>query len=214
MKTFFATLFIFAVILFFSNKTPQLNMIKIKPTQNLQTAYFASGCFWCTEFIFENIKGVTSVVSGYAGGHTKNPTYESNNTGKTGHAEAISITYNPNIVSFSELVTIYFSSQNPTQINGQGNDIGSQYRSILFYKNETEKKIIQAKKNILAKQLNATIAAEVKKFDEFWIAENYHQNYVKLNPDNPYVKGVSVPRFNEFKKTCPLNLKKTEVIIK
>ncbi|SFD16195.1 peptide-methionine (S)-S-oxide reductase MsrA [Algibacter pectinivorans] len=166
-------------------------------------AYFASGCFWCVEAIYESVKGVEESISGYSGGHTKNPTYASSNTGKTGHAEAVEIIYDPNIVSFETLVDVYFASQNVTQVNGQGNDRGSQYRSILFYQNEAQKQIILKKKEALAKKLNVTIAAEVYPFQKFWLAEDYHQNYEKLHPNHPYIKNVSVPRLNRFKSKFP-----------
>ena len=114
-------------------------------------AYFASGCFWCVEAIYESVKGVDESISGYSGGHTKSPTYASSNTGKTGHAEAVEVIYDPNVVSFATLVDVYFASQNPTQVNGQGPDRGSQYRSIIFYQNDEQKKIILEKKEALAK---------------------------------------------------------------
>lgn len=167
---------------------------------NLKKAYFASGCFWCAEAILESVTGVEEVINGYSGGHTQKPTYESSNTGRTGHAEAIEVIYNPEKVSFETLIAVYFGSQNPTQVNGQGPDRGSQYRSIIFYQNEKQKKIILEKKEALAKQLNSKIAAEVMKFEQFWIAENYHQNYERLHPNNSYIQGVSIPRLKKFKK--------------
>ncbi|GGG41572.1 peptide-methionine (S)-S-oxide reductase MsrA [Bizionia arctica] len=166
-------------------------------------AYFASGCFWCVEAIYESVNGVEEVISGYAGGHTKNPTYASSNTGQTGHAEAVEVIYNPKIVSFATLVDVYFGSQNPIQVNGQGPDKGSQYRSIIFYQNVEQKQIIDSKKNALAKELNAPVAAEVYPFQKFWKAEDYHQNYEKLHPENPYIQNVSIPRLNKFKAKFP-----------
>ena len=178
------------------------------PLQNGKArAYFASGCFWCVEAVYESVKGVDEVISGYSGGHTSNPTYEDSNTGRTGHAEAVEVIYDPNVVSFSTLVDVYFASQNPTQVNGQGPDHGSQYRSIIFYQNDKQKQIILEKKEALAKTLNAKIAAEVYPFQKFWKAEDYHQNYVKLNPNKMYVRGVSIPRLNEFKQKMPEVLK-------
>lgn len=172
-------------------------------TEGMVTAHFASGCFWCVEAVYEHVKGVQDVVSGYSGGHTKNPTYESSNTGKTGHAEAIKVTYDPSVVSFASLVDVYFGSQNPTQVNGQGPDRGSQYRSIIFYQNAEEKAIIEEKKAALAKELNSNIAAEVMAFEKFWMAEDYHQDYERLHPNNSYIRNVSIPRFNKFKKNFP-----------
>ena len=178
------------------------------PIKNGKTrAYFASGCFWCVEAIYESVKGVDEVISGYAGGHTKNPTYEASNTGKTGHAEAVEVIYDPKIVSFETLVDVYFGSQNPTQVNGQGNDKGSQYRSIIFYQNESQKQIILKKKDALSKTLSATIAAEVYPFQKFWKAEAYHQNYERLHPENSYIQNVSIPRLNKFKAKFPQLLK-------
>ncbi|MCH4553684.1 peptide-methionine (S)-S-oxide reductase MsrA [Aestuariibaculum lutulentum] len=183
------------------------NPVEVPLKNGKARAYFASGCFWCVEAIYESIKGVDEVISGYSGGHTKNPTYEASNTGKTGHAESVEVIYDPNIVSFSTLVDVYFGSQNVTQVNGQGNDIGSQYRSIIFYQNEEQKAIILKKKEVLAKKLNAKIAAEVYPFQKFWKAEDYHQNYERLHPNNPYVRNVSIPRLNRFKAKFPELLK-------
>jgi peptide-methionine (S)-S-oxide reductase len=173
-------------------------------------AYFASGCFWCVEAIYESVKGVDEVISGYSGGFTENPTYELSNTGKTGHAEAVEVIYDPEIVSFESLVDVYFGSQNPTQVNGQGPDNGSQYRSIIFYQNDEQKKIIEVKKEALAKELDATIAAEVYPFQKFWAAEDYHQNYERLHPNQGYIRNVSIPRLNRFKAKFPDILKEDQ----
>ena len=173
-------------------------------------AYFASGCFWCVEAIYESVEGVEESISGYSGGWTKNPTYEASNTGRTGHAEAVEIIYNPNVVSFATLVDVYFASQNPTQVNGQGPDRGSQYRSIIFYQNDDQKQTIEEKKAALAKALDAKIAAEVYPFQKFWIAEDYHQNYERLHPNQRYIQGVSIPRLRRFQARMPEVLKKSE----
>ncbi|MGB1210042.1 MAG: peptide-methionine (S)-S-oxide reductase MsrA [Lacinutrix venerupis] len=181
--------------------------IEVPLKNGMAKAYFASGCFWCVEAIYESVKGVEESISGYAGGHTKNPTYEASNTGRTGHAEAVEIIYNLDIVSFSTLVDVYFASQNPTQVNGQGPDRGSQYRSIIFYQNQEQKQIIETKKAALSKKLGTTIAAEVYPFQKFWIAEDYHQNYEKLHPNNSYIKNVSIPRLKRFQAKMPEVLK-------
>ncbi len=176
-------------------------VIYINPDK-LTRAYFASGCFWCVEAIYEHTKGVSEVISGYSGGHTKNPTYESSNTGQTGHAEAVEVVYDSSIISFKELVDIYYGTQNIEQVNGQGNDIGSQYRSIIFYSDANEKAIIEAKiAELKAKGLKP--AAELTKFKKFWIAEDYHQDYERLHPNQSYIRAVSVPRLNRFKKNFP-----------
>ena len=176
----------------------------IPKKEGLSRAYFASGCFWCVEAIYESVKGVEESVSGYSGGHTENPTYESSNTGKTGHAEAVEIFYDASVVSFETLVDVYFGSQNITQVNGQGNDRGSQYRSIVFYQNDEEKAIIDKKIAALNKALAPEkVAAEVKEFQMFWVAEDYHQNYEKLHPNHGYIKAVSVPRLKRFQAKFP-----------
>ncbi len=173
------------------------------PSQNgMQRAYFASGCFWCVEEIYEGVKGVNESISGYSGGHTKNPTYEDSNTGKTGHAEANEVVYDPQVVSFKTLVDVYFASQNIEQLNGQGPDNGSQYRSILFYQNDNEKKIIEAKIAALTQE-GFKVAAEVKPFIKFWRAEDYHQDYAQLHPSQAYIRGVSIPRFKKFAAKMP-----------
>ncbi|WP_179343880.1 peptide-methionine (S)-S-oxide reductase MsrA [Winogradskyella ursingii] len=181
--------------------------VEVSMQNGMAKAYFASGCFWCVEAIYESVKGVEESISGYAGGHTKNPTYESSNTGRTGHAEAVEVIYNPDIVSFATLVDVYFGSQDPTQVNGQGPDRGSQYRSIIFYQNDEQKKIIEEKKAALANKLGEEVAAEVYPFQKFWEAEAYHQNYEKRNPNQGYIRNVSVPRLNRFKAKFPELLK-------
>ncbi len=179
------------------------------PIENgLAKAYFASGCFWCVEAVYESVKGVKESISGYSGGFTDNPTYALSNTGATGHAEAVEIIYDPNVVSFATLVDVYFGSQDPTQVNGQGPDRGSQYRSIIFYQNDKQKKIILEKKEALAKKLDATIAAEVYPFQKFWVGEDYHQNFERLNPNHPYIRNVSIPRLKRFQAKFPELLKK------
>ncbi|KFB00413.1 peptide methionine sulfoxide reductase [Mangrovimonas yunxiaonensis] len=179
------------------------------PLQNGKArAYFASGCFWCVEAIYESVIGVDEAISGYSGGHTKNPTYESSNTGQTGHAEAVEVIYDPNIVSYANLIDVYFSTQDPTQINGQGPDWGSQYRSIIFYQNDEQKQIAEAKKAEWAKKIGGHIAAEIMPFQKFWEAEAYHQNYEKRNPNNPYIQNVSKKRLDKLYQSCPLLVKK------
>lgn len=173
-------------------------------------AYFASGCFWCVEAVYESVKGVDEVISGYSGGFTKNPTYEESNTGRTGHAEAVEVIYDPSVISFASLVDVYFGSQNPTQFNGQGPDRGPQYRSIIFFQNDEQKKIITEKKAALAKKLGKKVAAEIYPFQKFWVAEAYHQNYEKLHPNQPYIRKVSIPRLNRFKAKFPELLKKKD----
>lgn len=178
------------------------------PSSDAKVAYFASGCFWCVEAIFESVKGVEEAVSGYAGGETNNPTYQSIGTGKTGHAETVAVYYNPNIVSFETLVTVFFGSHNPTTVNGQHPDYGTQYRSIAFYDTLAEKQIIEDTIAKLNNEVyNGKIATEVIKHTKFYKAEEYHQDFERRNPNQGYVKAVSIPRLNRFKKKFPELLK-------
>lgn len=178
--------------------------------QQYETAYFASGCFWCVEAIFESVKGVKEAVSGYSGGSEDNPTYEEVSYGKTTHAEAVEVYYDPKEVSFFELVQVFFGSHDPTTLNRQGPDRGPQYRSIAFYKNEKQKQIIEAYIKALdeSKVYDQPIVTEIEPFTTFWIAEDYHQDYEKKHPNNPYITNVSVPRLNRFKQNFPKYLKK------
>jgi peptide-methionine (S)-S-oxide reductase len=197
-----------------TDRTLQEKMQQSKPVEvplenGLARAYFASGCFWCVEASYESVKGVKEAVSGYSGGHTENPTYEASNTGTTGHAEAVEIIYDPKVVKFATLVDVYFASQDVTQVNGQGGDRGSQYRSIIFYQNEEQKKIIEEKIAVINKKIQPEeVAAEVYPFQKFWLAEAYHQDFEKNNPENPYIQRVSIPRVEKFQKKLPDVLKK------
>ena len=175
-----------------------------------KTAYFASGCFWCVEAIFESVKGVKEVYSGYSGGSEKNPTYEEVSYGRTHHAEAVEVHYAPKVISFTQLVQVFFCSHDPTSLNRQGPDRGAQYRSIAFYKNDKQKKIIQdyiAKLEAENVYGDRSIVTEVKPFEKFYIAEEYHQDYERRNPNNSYIKNVSVPRLNRFKENFKSYLK-------
>lgn len=181
------------------------------PTQDTKVAYFASGCFWCVEAIFESVKGVEEAVSGYAGGTSDNPTYQSIGTGRTGHAETVAVYYNPAAVSFETLVTVFFGSHNPTTRNGQHPDYGTQYRSIAFYETTAERKIIEDKIAQLNKDVyHGKIVTEVTKHTKFYVAEEYHQDFEKRNPNQGYVKAVSIPRLNRFKAKFPELLKEGE----
>ena len=187
-----------------SNWSPQ----KITQT-NYAKAYFASGCFWCVEAIYESVKGVIEVYSGYAGGITKNPNYYQIGTGRTGHAEAVEVIYDPNLITYATLVQVFFGSHDPTTPNRQGPDYGSQYRSIAFYKTQEEKNIIEKYIKILedGNYFQKKIITEIKFLEKFYYAEQYHQDYEKNNPDNPYVKNVSIPRLRKFQKKYPELLK-------
>jgi peptide-methionine (S)-S-oxide reductase len=176
----------------------------------LDTAYFASGCFWCTEAIFESLRGVKDAVSGYAGGQTKNPTYEQVCTHTTGHAESVMVLYDPQMIPYSTLLKVYFASCDPTQVEGQGPDHGSPYRSVIFYRNQEEDKAATAYKEVLNKsgKYSRPIAVAIEAYTNFYKAEDYHQGYEKLHPDNPYVQNVSIPRIHNMQKQFPELLKK------
>lgn len=170
----------------------------------LQTAYFASGCFWCVEGVYEAVEGVAEAESGYAGGSKVDPTYTEVCSGLTGHAETIKVYYDSTTVSFSELVDVFFNSHDPSTLNQQGPDKGTQYRSIAFYENQQEKEIIEEKiLTLLTEKVYGTITTEVKALDTFYVAEDYHQNFVERNQKHPYVNSVSKPRINKFKEKMP-----------
>jgi peptide-methionine (S)-S-oxide reductase len=177
---------------------------------NYETAYFASGCFWCVEAIFESVKGVKEVISGYAGGKASTANYQLVSAGRTDHAEAVEVYYDPKVVSYETLVKVFFGSHDPTTLNRQGPDAGRQYRSAIFYKNPKEKKIVDTyiKKLIDEKVFRGTITTEVVPFKAFYDAEDYHQDYEANNPNNPYIRGVSIPRLKRFQKKFPELLKK------
>jgi peptide-methionine (S)-S-oxide reductase len=175
--------------------------------ESTKTAYFASGCFWCTEAIFELIVGVKSAESGYTGGKTVKPTYEQVCSGKTGHAEAIKVVYYPASVSYEKLVRAFFESHDPSTLNQQGPDKGTQYRSAIFYQNDTEKQqALSCIKVLKEKKTFKAITTEVVPFSVFYPAEYYHQDYEKKNPNNGYIQGVSKPRMAAFKKKTKLLL--------
>ena len=190
-----------------------INQKKINDTEvllqkNNKEAYFASGCFWCVEAIFESLKGVEEVYSGYSGGVTINPSYREVMSGNTGHAETVEIVYNPKIIDFKTLVKVFFESHDPTTKDSQGPDFGSQYRSIAFYNNENEKEIIKSYIEDLNKNVfENKIVTEIIKFQKFYYAETYHQDFEKKNPNNLYINKVSIPRINNFKNKMESLLK-------
>ncbi len=189
--------------------TPTTKAEETVDLTKLKKAYFASGCFWCVEAVFESVQGVHEAVSGYSGGTESNPTYQQVGAGETSHAEAVEVHYNPEIVSYETLVKVYYGSHNPTTVDGQAPDFGRQYRSMILYNNEEEKKIAEDYKATLeaSNEFGAPIVTEIVAFTKFWKAEDYHQNYERLNPNNSYVRGVSIPRLNRFKAKYPNLLK-------
>lgn len=177
-----------------------LGMAK-KSSATEAVAYFGEGCFWHSEIVFQSLAGVRDAVSGYAGGKTKSPDYEAVTTGQTGHAETVQVFYDPTRISYQTLVEAFFASQDPTQLNRQGNDEGTQYRSVAFYQNAKEKAVIETeiKKLTAAKKFAGKIVTQVVPFSTFYPAEGYHQEYIYNHPGNSYVKNVSIPDFLKFK---------------
>ncbi len=176
-----------------------------------ETATFANGCFWCTEAIFEQLDGVISATSGYTDGHTENPTYKEVCTGETGHAECLQIVYDPQKVSFDELLEVFWETHDPTTLNRQGNDVGTQYRSGIYYHNAEQKEKAEKYKAELDKSgaFDNPIVTEIKAFSKFYPAENYHQEYFENNENNnPYCKIVIRPKVDKFRKVFKDKLKK------
>ena len=180
---------------------------------NLQTATLAGGCFWCLEAVYDEIKGVHSVESGYAGGHVDNPSYRAVCNGDTGHAEVIQVHFDPGVVSYRDLLNVFFAIHDPTTLNRQGADVGTQYRSAIFYHDEEQKKVAEE----LIRDLNAQqiwdqpIVTQVEKLDKFYVAEDYHQEYFARNPYQPYCMAVVAPKVSKFRKHFLELLKKQPV---
>lgn len=172
-----------------------------KKEKTLEKATFGGGCFWCTEAVFQRVKGVEKVVSGYTGGKTKNPTYEEVCTGTTGHAEVIQIEFDPSVVSFAKLLEIHWKTHDPTTLNRQGYDEGTQYRSAIFYENEEQKKTAEEYKAKLNKEVyDGKIVTEITPLSVFYPAEGYHQNYFNLNTTKGYCRAVIIPKLKKFEE--------------
>ncbi|MCA6079228.1 peptide-methionine (S)-S-oxide reductase MsrA [Fulvivirga sedimenti] len=190
----------------YANPTPVLTAAQ---QERLDTVYFASGCFWCTEAVFERVQGVYDVVSGYSGGDKKNPTYEQVGAGLTNYAEAVRVVYDSDQISYVELLEIFFASHDPTTLNRQGPDVGKQYRSAIFYRTDSEKSLATTMKEKLNKsgKYRNPIVTEITRFKSFYEAEDYHQNYYEIHPENPYVQSVSKPKVEKFMKEFKEKLK-------
>ena len=166
-----------------------------------QTAYFASGCFWCVEAIYESVDGVVEAESGYSGGKVVNPSYEAVCTGKTGHAETVKIYYDSTKVSYQDLVNVFFQSHDPTTLNKQGPDSGTQYRSAIFYQSAAEKEIaVNVIDSLLKNAVFPKITTEITQFEKFYVAEKYHQNFKSCNPNHPYIQNVTNSRMKKFEE--------------
>ena len=182
---------------------------KIRMSNNIETATIANGCFWCTEAIFQRLNGIETVISGYSGGTTKNPSYKEISTGRTGHAEVIQLKFNPSIITFQEILEVFFSTHDPTTLNRQGGDIGTQYRSAIFYHSEEQKQVAEQFIKVLteATVFKNPIVTEVTKFNIFYNAEAYHQNYYNNNKTQGYCTAVINPKLEKFIKKYKAKLK-------
>ncbi len=187
------TIIILFALLTFTNSTM---------AQKLETATLAGGCFWCTEAVYKELKGVSGIKPGYSGGHVKNPSYREVCNGTTGHAEVIQITFDPAVVSFSEILEVFFMTHDPTTLNRQGNDVGTQYRSAIFYHNEEQKQTAEKVIRLFEQEkvYDKPIVTEVTAFDKFYVAEDYHFNYFARNKNQPYCQYVVAPKVEKFKK--------------
>lgn len=201
------------LMLYAQHKEMSLNTIQNKETmKNPDTATFGEGCFWCTEAIFQRLKGVEKVVSGYAGGHIENPSYRQVCTGTTGHAEVCQILFDPEIISYKELLEVFWKTHDPTTLNRQGNDMGTQYRSVIFYHNEEQKKLAETYKEKLNKSdaFDNPVITEITAFTDFYPAEDYHQDYFNLNSGKPYCSLVIEPKLEKFEKVFHDKIKRAQ----
>lgn len=192
-----------------SNKENRVNDKSNVNMEGMEVATFGTGCFWCTEAVMESLDGVKSVISGYEGGHVSDPTYKAVCTGETGHAECVEVVFDPKVISFTDLLEAFFRSHDPTSLNRQGNDVGTQYRSVVFYHNEEQKKATELAKSELDKSgaYDKPIVTEITAAQKFYPAEDYHQDYFANNPDQGYCAFVIAPKLDKFKKVFRDKLK-------
>ena len=202
MKKLFLLLILATSSLFAQSQTPKQS--------NLETITLAGGCYWCVEAVYENLLGVQSAISGYAGGKNANPTYEDVSTGRSGYAEVVKITYDKNVTNLDEIFKVFFTVHDPTTLNRQGADVGTQYRSAIFYKNEAQKKSAQTIINAMkkAKIYDSPIVTTVEPLNKFYKADDYHQNYYANNKNQPYCQMVIQPKMEKFEKLFKSRLKK------
>jgi peptide-methionine (S)-S-oxide reductase len=197
------SLFSFLILNCKSETSKTLLEKKINTMENkLDTATLGAGCFWCVEAVFQQLKGVEKTISGYSGGKIKNPAYKEVCTGQTGHAEVIQVIFNPTIISFKELLEVFWQTHDPTTLNRQGADVGTQYRSVIYFHNNEQKEIAETLKNSLNSEniFGKPVVTEISAFTQFYPAEDYHQNYFLENGEQPYCQYVIVPKMEKFKK--------------
>jgi peptide-methionine (S)-S-oxide reductase len=186
----------------FVTRAEEPKMTDSTDTKDFEQVTLGSGCFWCTEAVFEHLKGVKSAVSGYSGGRLANPTYEQISSGNTGHAEVVQVTYDPSQISFTDILRVFWETHDPTTLNQQGHDVGTQYRSAVFYHNDAQRKLAEEYKRQLdgSGTFGAPIVTEITKFEKFYPAEQYHQEYFALNPNQQYCQYVIRPKVEKFRK--------------
>ncbi len=198
-----AKMVLFIALIYFTANIDNCSFAKEnKMNHKIETATFGAGCFWCVEAVFSRLKGVVSVKSGYSGGRTENPTYKEVCDGTTGHVEVAQIEFEPDVISFKELLEVFWQTHDPTTINRQGNDVGEQYRSVIFYHSDEQKRTAEEYKKKLdeAGIFSAPIVTSIEPFTKFFEAENYHQDYYENNKDQPYCNFVITPKVEKFKK--------------
>ena len=204
MTYLISLIFLFSNCSFTSKTEPKITnkqIINKQMSEKTDTAIFGAGCFWCVEAIFQRLKGVESIESGYTGGTVENPTYKQVCTGETGHAEVTKIMFNPDVISFNELLEVFWTTHDPTTLNQQGADIGTQYRSAVFYLNEEQKMQSEKSKSEIATQIwDGTIVTEITPLKKYYKAEDYHQNYFNQNSDQSYCRFVINPKLEKFRK--------------
>lgn len=184
---------------------------KLSKVEGMEIATLGAGCFWCVEAVFQELKGVSAVISGYTGGHVPNPTYQEICTGTTGHAEVAQVTFDPTVISFEEILEVFWTTHDPTTLNRQGYDVGTQYRSAIYYHDDTQKAIATKSKAEYAPQIwDDPIVTEVTALPEFYVAEDYHQNYYSLNPNQGYCRAVINPKLAKFRAKFAHKLKGAE----
>ncbi|PKL89783.1 MAG: peptide-methionine (S)-S-oxide reductase [Ignavibacteriae bacterium HGW-Ignavibacteriae-2] len=211
MRKYILFVLILSVSFLSSGYAAKLNKLNFEGAkmENYKKVTFGAGCFWCTEAVFQRLNGVVEVESGYSGGTVVNPSYNQVCTGSTGHAEVTQITFDPKIISFTELLEVFWKTHDPTTLNKQGADVGTQYRSVIFYHDEEQKKLALEYKKKLTESgaFNSPIVTEISKYANFYKAEDYHQNYYNQNPNQGYCQYVIVPKLEKFEKVFKDKLK-------
>ena len=212
MKQLISTIILSFVLISCSANKTEDNLVKTQiKTKKMDTITLGAGCFWCVEAIFQDIKGVESVVSGYANGTVKNPSYKEVCTGRTGHAEVVQVSFNPNTIAFEELLVIFMTSHDPTTLNQQGADLGSQYRSVIYYENDEQKEIAEEVVKQLAPYFDNAITTEISAVEKFHQAEYYHQDYYNQNSEAGYCTAMITPKLAKLRKMHGDKLKVTNL---